>query len=119
MPFKNQPQRRICSLMIRIGTFLVVFLVTPATAAKVDIAYCTQVHDAAAARLKWALVHQHDNKLQASDSCRSFRSEFYNAAVTRQNVTKCEQDDIRERALKVIDAEIDAFNDLIANSCGE
>jgi hypothetical protein len=53
------------------------------------------------------------------DSCRVYRSEFYAAAVTRQNITRCEQDDIRQRALQVIDAEINAFNDLIATYCGE
>jgi hypothetical protein len=34
-------------------------------------------------------------------------------------VTRCEQDDIRQSALEVIDAEIDAFNDLIATYCTE
>ena len=55
--------------------------------------------------------------LQKDDSCRVYRSEFYEAAVTRQNVTHCEQDDIRQSALEVIDAEINAFNDLIATYC--
>ena len=107
--------------MIRIAafllvTFLFVFLATPVLAAKVS--YCAQAHDSAEARLKWALERQGSGEaLQKDDSCRAYRSEFYEAAVTRQNVTHCEQDDIRQSALEVIDAEINAFNDLIATYC--
>jgi hypothetical protein len=110
-------------LMIRIAAlllaaFLLAFLATPATTAKVS--YCAQAHDSAAARPKWALERQRDGKmLQKDDSCRAYRSEFYEAAVTRQNIMHCEQDDIRQRALEVIDAEINTFNDLIAAYCGE
>jgi hypothetical protein len=109
--------------MIRIApfllaAFLLVFLATPVMAAKVS--YCAQAHDSAGARLKWALESQRDGKtLQKDDSCRAYRSEFYEAAVIRQNIRHCEQDDIRQRALEVIDTEINAFNDLIATYCGE
>src|SRR6516162_10662560 len=96
--------------------FLFVFLATPVLAAK--ISYCAQAHDSAQARLKWALERQGNGEtLQKDDSCRAYRSEFYEAAVTRQNVTHCEQDAIRQSALEVIDAEISAFNDLIATYC--
>ncbi len=109
--------------MIRIAAFLLaafllVFLATPAMAAKVS--YCAQAHDSAEARLKWALERQRDGEpLQKDDSCRAYRSEFYEAAVTRQDITHCQQDDVRQSALEVIDAEINAFNDLIATYCGE
>ncbi len=105
--------------MIRVGAFLMVLMITPATAGKVDINYCTQAPDVAAARLRSAFALQQNSKLQKDDSCRVYRSEFYEAAVTRQNITHCEQDDIRQHALQVIDAEINAFNDLIATYCGE
>ena len=57
--------------------------------------------------------------LQKDDSCRVYRTEFYEAAVTRQNITHCEEDDMRQSTLKVIDAEINAFNDLIATYCSD
>lgn len=104
-------------IMIRISVLLLFSLISPAMASKVNGAYCTQARDAAATRLQWALAHQHNSKLQEDDRCRDFRSEFYKAAITRQDIIQCEQDDIRERALQVIDAEIDAFNDLIAMYC--
>jgi hypothetical protein len=105
--------------MIRICAFLIL-LVGPAMAAKVNVTYCAQAHETASSRLKWALAHQHDyNAMQKDDICRVYRSEFYEAAVTRQSVTQCEQDDVREHTLQVIDDEINAFNDLIATYCGE
>jgi hypothetical protein len=107
--------------MIRIAAFLLaafllVFSATPVMAAKVS--YCAQAHDSAEARLKWALERQRDGETsQKDDTCRVYRSEFYEAAVTRQSVTQCEQDDVREHALQAIDAEINAFNDLTATYC--
>ena len=105
--------------MIRITALLASFLITPAMAAKVDGTFCNRAHDTAEVHLRWALAQQHDSKLHEDDSCRVYRDQFYEAAVTRQSVTRCEQGDIRERALEVIDAEINAFNDLIATSCSE
>jgi hypothetical protein len=116
---KKYLQQQIYLSMIRIAASLVIFLVTPAMAAKVDVTFCTQAHDTAAVHLRWALAQQHDSKLNKDDSCRVYRNQFYEAAVTRQNVTRCEQGDTREHALEVIDAEINAVNDLIATSCSE
>jgi hypothetical protein len=107
-----------CIAAFLLAAFLLVFLATPVMAAKVS--YCAQAHDSAAARLKWARERQRDGEtLQKYDSCHAYRSDFYEAAVTRQNITRCEQDDIRQSALEVIDAEINAFNDLIATYCSE
>jgi hypothetical protein len=103
--------------MIRVGTLLMALMITPASAGKVDASYCARAPDVAAARLRSALALKQNSKLQKDDSCRVYRSEFYEAAVTRQNITHCEQDDIRLSALEVIDAEINAFNDLIATYC--
>jgi hypothetical protein len=109
--------------MIRIAAFLLVaflfvFLAIPVLAA--NVSYCAQAHDSAETHLKRALERQGNGKaLQNDDSCRAYRSEFYEAAVTRQNVTHCEQDAIRQSALEVIDAEINAFNDLIATYCAD
>jgi hypothetical protein len=107
--------------MIRIvapllAAFLFVSLASTVLAS--NVSYCAQAHDSAAARLKWALERQGNGAaLQKDDSCRDYRREFYEAAVTRQNATHCEQDAIRKSALEVIDAEINAFNDLIATYC--
>ena len=105
-------------IMTSVAAFLMGFLmIAPAAAGKVDVNYCAQAPDVAAARLRSALTLQQNTGLQKDDGCRAYRSEFYEAAVTRQNITHCEQGDIRQHALEVIDAEINAFNDLIATYC--
>ena len=107
---------RIAAFLL--AAFLLVFLATSVMAAKVS--YCAQAHDSAAARLKWALERQRNViPLQKDDNCRGYRTEFYQAAVTRQNITHCEEDDMRQSALEAIDAEINAFNDLIATYCND
>jgi hypothetical protein len=107
---------RIAAFLL--SAFLLVFLANRVMAAKVG--YCVQAHDSAATGLKWALERQRNAMtLQKDDSCRVYRTEFYEAAVTRQNITHCEEDDMRQSALKVIDAEINAFNDLIATYCSD
>ena len=104
-------------LMIRVGALLIVLMITPAKAGKVDITYCAQAPDVTAGRLKSAFARAQNSKLRKDDSCRVYRSEFYEAAVTRQDITHCEQDDIRQHTLQVINAAINAFNDLIATYC--
>jgi hypothetical protein len=42
--------------------------------------------------------------LQKDDSCRVYRSEFYEAAVTRQNVTHCEAQLAQYVAIKSLKA---------------
>jgi hypothetical protein len=70
------------------GFFLLFLLGTPAMAAKPDITYCTQAHDAAVARLRWVLAsRRYSGVLKTDESCRTYRSQFYEAAVTRQNIT--------------------------------
>src|SRR5215469_3546992 len=107
-------------IMISVSSFLIGFLMlAPAAAGKVDVNYCTQAPDVVATRLTSVLTLQQNTGLQKDDNCRVYRNEFYEAAVTRQNITHCEQDDIRQHALQVIDAEINTFNDLIATHCSE
>jgi hypothetical protein len=49
--------------MIRVGAFVLIFLVGPAMAAKVNVTYCAQAHEIASSRLKWALTRQRDSKV--------------------------------------------------------
>jgi hypothetical protein len=65
------------------------------------------------------MMGEQNGKLQKDDSCRVYRSEFYEAAATRQNLTQCELGDLRQHALQAIGAEINAFNDLIATYCDD
>lgn len=93
-------------------------LVFPATAATVDGAYCSQVYEGAVTRLRWAVAHQNTpDAAQIEGSCVIYRDQFYDAAVTRQTASRCEDSGIRQQTLSALDAEIEAFNELIAAHC--
>jgi hypothetical protein len=60
------------------------------------------------------------NHLDAADTdkiCRAYGNHFYEAVVTRQTASLCEDSGNRQRNLELLDAEIDAFNRLIAKQC--
>ena len=78
-----------------------------------------EVKDVAAARLRWALArHNSADSSHSEESCRAFGNQFYEAVKVRQAASLCEDAIDRQRALETLDAEIDAFNDLIGAQCG-
>ena len=53
----------------------------------------------------------------SEESCRSYRSNFFEAVTTRQAASICRDGVDRSRTLELLDTEIEAFNDLIATQC--
>jgi len=100
--------------MLRSAIFAIALVILPATAA--DAASCGQASEFTAARARWAAVRQ--SRTDDSDKiCRAYANYFYEAVVTRQTASWCEDNVNRQRNLEVLDAEIDAFNNLIAKQC--
>jgi hypothetical protein len=100
--------------MLRSATFTIALVILPATAA--DASSCGQASELTAARARWAAVRQ----IRAADTdkiCRAYGNHFYEAVVTRQTASLCEDSANRQRNLEMLDAEIDAFNNLIAKQC--
>ena len=100
--------------MLRSATFTIALMILPATAA--DASSCGQASELTAARARWAGVRQ----IRAADTdkiCRAYGNNFYEAVVTRQTASLCEDIANRQRDLETLDAEIDAFNNLIAKQC--
>jgi hypothetical protein len=111
--------QRGASLTLGIGLFVTALLFTSPTASKADASYCAQVSDLAAARLRWAVVHQsHVDSAQDEKKCRAYRIHFYDAVTARQAASICEDGIHRQRDLDLLDSAIDAFNNLIAAQCG-
>jgi hypothetical protein len=50
-------------------------------------------------------------------SCRAYANNFYEAVVTRQAASLCEDGVSRQRDLEMLDAAIDAINNMIAAEC--
>ena len=71
----------------------------------------------AAARVRWAAVRQTPAAADIQKICRAYGSHFYEAVQARQAASLCEDSVKRQHNLEMLDAEIDAFNNLIAGQC--
>jgi hypothetical protein len=95
-----------------------VLLIDPAIAAGVEKLGCNQLRDLSAAGLRWAAVRKSRvDPGHGEESCRTYGSNFFEAATMRQAASFCKDGVDRQRALELLDAEIEAFNDLIATQC--
>jgi hypothetical protein len=77
---------------------------------------CTANQDIDASRARWATVRsQSANAANREKACHTYAASFYELVTLRQAAAKCVEGD---RNLVVLDAEINAFNDLLATKCG-
>jgi hypothetical protein len=104
--------------MLRIIIFAVALLIGPALAAGAGMSGCSQLSDLAKAQLRWAAVRKSRvDPYHSEESCRTYRSNFFEAVTTRQAAAICRDGAERSRTLELLDTEIEAFNDLIATQC--
>jgi hypothetical protein len=105
------------TLVLRIAVFAIGLLVIAATTSEV-VASCGQIFEVAAARVRLAVAGQSSvDPASYEESCREYGNLFFEAVKARQ-ATSIREDGIdRQRALEILDAEIDAFNNLIASRC--
>jgi hypothetical protein len=103
--------------VLRIVMFAIGLLVIAATTSEV-VASRGQFFEVGAARVRLAVANQSGDPAEYEESCRGYGNLFFDAVKARQ-ATSIREDGIdRQRALEILDAEIDAFNDLIASQCG-
>ena len=97
---------------------VIALLIGPPTAAGAGASNC-QATELAAAQVRWAAVRQSRGDTTNNEkSCRAYSVHFYEAVTARQAVSTCKDGAGRQPPLDVLDAEIDAFNNLIAAQCG-
>jgi hypothetical protein len=113
-PFLNYFRARsTCTAMLAIA-----LVIGPATASD-DTSYCGQAPELAAARLRWAEVRKRRvHPIHSDKHCLSYGIYFYEAVTARLAASVCTDGIDRQRNLKLLDSEIDAFNSLIATQCG-
>jgi 4-hydroxy-3-methylbut-2-enyl diphosphate reductase IspH len=106
------------TLTPRIVMLGIAVLAIPATVSNLDAAHCGQASELSAARLRWAATRQtHVGPGQADKICRAYGQQFYEAVEARQAASVCQDSVNRQRDVDILDAEIDAFNNLIAAQC--
>jgi hypothetical protein len=85
-----------------------------------EAGYCGQsLDDFRAARIRWANTRQTAPRSEEpAQICRAYGNEFYEAVEARHAVSQCEGGAARQKDIDALDAEIEAFNSLIAIHCG-
>jgi hypothetical protein len=103
------------------GPAFALLLLSLSNAAALGAAQCDQESTLASAQLRRARASQNSMVVSAADDkCRVVIAQFVEAVTARQAAATCQDSVGRQRALKVIDAEIETFNDRIAEqSCGQ
>ena len=100
--------------------FALVLLSMSNTAALGEL-QCDQESTLGASHIRRARASQNGvNHSSVDEKCRVVISQFVEAVTARQAAATCQNSVSRERALRIIDAEIETFNDLIGEqSCGQ
>jgi hypothetical protein len=95
---------------------LVLLVVAPVS--KLEAGYCGQPFDVQAALIRWTNTRQSRPKSEEPDQiCRSYFNQFYEAVQARQAVSECAGRG-QQKDVEMLDGQIEAFNSLIATSCG-
>jgi hypothetical protein len=106
------------TFMLRSAGFAFALLILAATAAPAETSSCGQGSELAAARQRWAAARQaRVDPADAGKTCRAYGNNFYEAVQVRYAASLCDDSVHRQRSLNTLDAEIDAFNNLIAAQC--
>jgi hypothetical protein len=80
---------------------------------------CASAKDIDASRARWATVRKQPAKTAEDQTvCHAYAASFYESVTLRQAAALCSRDADQARNLVALDAEIDAFNSLLATRCG-
>jgi len=105
--------------MSRTVILAIALLIHPATTFAADLSGCGRVSNLSAAHLRWAAVRKSKaDSARSEESCRAYGTNFFEAVTARQAASLCTDGIERQRALELLDSEIDAFNDIMATQCG-
>jgi hypothetical protein len=101
-------------MMIRLAILLTSAMINASTVPAVA-SQCTSPAAIAATRTHWAAVRSQFSKATDREAaCRAYAASFYESVTTRQAAAGCTDG----TDISAIDADINAFNDLLATKCG-
>jgi hypothetical protein len=104
--------------MLRIVILVIAILLDPGMAPAADMSGCSELSHLSSARLRWAALRKNRaDPVDKEESCRSYRSNYFEAVMTRHEASFCAGVIDRQRVLELLDSEIEALNDLIATGC--
>ena len=103
------------------GVVFALLLLSISNTAALGASECDRDSTLGAPHIRRARVSQNSvNHSSVDEKCRVVISQFVEAVTARQAAATCQNSVSRERALRIIDAEIETFNDRIGEqSCGQ
>jgi hypothetical protein len=102
--------------MTKIVVFLFSAVLTVCTIQAVA-SQCASITAIAASHTQWTAARALPaDPADMTKTCRAYAASFYQVVLTRQAAAICGVG--RQRDLALLDSEINAFNDLLANKCG-
>jgi hypothetical protein len=103
------------------GVAFALLLLSMSSTAALGASECDQESTLGAPRIRRARASQNSvSHSPVDEKCRVVISQFVEAVTARQAAATCQNSVSRERALRIIDAEIETINDLIGQqSCGQ
>jgi hypothetical protein len=110
-----------CSRTTRTAIFVGPPLLLLYTTTALCASQCDPASIVVASHLRLARVSQNSMDHAANDeNCRAYLKQFVEAVTARQTAATCQDGPGRQRAFETLDAEIQTFNDRIAEqSCGQ
>ncbi len=103
--------------MLRIIILCMALLLDPAMVSGAE-SDCSQPSQLSAAQLRWAALRKgRVDSAHNDENCRAYGTNFFDAVMARHTASFCRDGIDRQRTLELLDAEIKAFNDLIAAQC--
>jgi hypothetical protein len=102
------------------GVAIALLLLSMSNTAALGASECDQESTLGASHIRRARASQNSvNHSSVDEKCRVVISQFVEAVMARQAAATCQNSASRERVLRIIDAEIETFNDRIGEqSCG-
>ncbi len=103
---------------LRTLTCAVLILSFFAPVSNLEAWYCGRSFDVQGARIRWANSRQSGTSSENREQiCLAYGHQFYEAVEARQALSQCQVGVERQKAIEILDAEIEAFNNLIATHC--
>jgi hypothetical protein len=99
-------------IVVPLSSAVLIVCTIPAVASE-----CASITEIAASHAQWTAARtQPVDPAKLTKTCRAYAASFYQVVLTRQAAAICGVG--RQRDLALLDSEINAFNDLLANKCG-
>ena len=108
-------------IVLNAGVAFAILLLSMSSTAALGAPDCDQESTLGASHIRRARASQNSvSHSSVDEKCRVVISQFVEAVTARQAAATCQNSVSRERALRIIDAEIETLNDRIGEqSCGQ